>query len=92
MRRRDQSSGPSRRKEWYCPVADCGDGPFRKDKLYGAGGHLQKMAQRGREDHELLWEEQEREKQRRLKRQRGAADITQHFGQQQEAVPPPPDV
>jgi hypothetical protein len=53
MSKRVQSTAESRTALYNCPVEGCQAGPFRSDKLYGKGGHLEKMAAKGDANHEL---------------------------------------
>ena len=78
MRRRIQSTAKSRQIVWMCPVEDCNAGPFRRDKLYSAGGHVERLAKQEDTDHEVAWQEL-KEGQTGSKRQRSQPGLTQHF-------------
>ena len=64
MRKRTQSNAASRTERLFCPVEVCGSGPYRSDKLWGKGGHMEQMAAKLDGNHSLLLDDRRQEQQR----------------------------
>ena len=81
MGKRKQSDAPSRTERLFCPVEGCGSGPYRSDKLWGKGGHMEQMAAKLDGNHSLLLDGR-RKGQQGAKRFKAQADLG--FARQQQ--------